>query len=540
MKSGYIPNIINISNQEKITMKEPLILTIDFGTQSVRAGLFNKKGETVDIVKMPYEPPYVSPVPGYAEQDPYYYFNRLCDATNELVKRNKDKMEDVLGITMACFRDSVVAVDKDNKPLRPMILWLDERRAEGRFKLPLSSRILFKLIGMAPTIEHNMKRSMAQWIRENEPEIWEKTDKFMMISTFINFMLIGEFVDSPSCQAGHLPIDFKKRAWYKSDKHLKGQMFGVPGRMLCKLVQAGEVLGVISEEASKKTGLPEGMKVFAPGSDKSAETLGLGCVDDRTAAISYGTASTVEVSIEKYRDAEPFLPSYPAITKGIYNMDVQVYRGYWMLNWFNKEFGQTKQLEADLLKKLSIEELNAEMMKINPGCDGLVLQPYWGAGLRRPLARGAIIGFTDVHTNIHMYRAIVEGIAYCLREGLELFERKRLHHRITSIRIAGGGSQSDAVCQITSDIFGLPVSRIQTYECSSLGAAMAGFIAAGEFKNQKEAAEAMSHVSRTFIPNKENHKKYDYLFKNVYMKMFPRLKGIYKNISLYSKAELKK
>ncbi len=521
-------------------MKEPLILTIDFGTQSVRAGLFNKKGETVDIVKVQYNPPYVSPRPGWAEQDPYYYFEKLCEATQELVKRNHDKLDDVLGITMAVFRDSVVALDKENKPLRPMILWLDQRRAEGRYKLPLSSRFIFKLIGMAPTIEHNMKRSMAQWIRESEPEVWAKTDKFMMISTFINLQLIGKYVDSPSCQAGHLPIDFKHRRWYKSDKHLKGQMFGVPGRMLCKLVQAGEVMGEITPEASKKTGLPVGMKVFASGSDKSAETLGLGVVDNKTAAVSYGTASTIEIPITRYSDAEPFLPSYPAITKGVYNMDVQVYRGYWMLNWFNKEFGMTRSVESDVLKKLSLEELNQEMLKINPGCDGLVLQPYWGSGLRRPLAKGAIIGFTDTHTNAHMYRAIVEGIAYCLREGLELFEKKRLHHKVTSIRIAGGGSQSDAICQITADIFGLPVSRIQTYECSSLGAAMAGFIAAGEFKDQKEAALAMSHKSTTFEPNMENHKKYDFLFKNVYMKMFPRLSKIYKNIHLFEKAENEK
>lgn len=521
-------------------MKEPLILTIDFGTQSVRAGLFNKKGETIDIVKKQYEPAYFSPVPGYAEQDPYYYFERLCDATKELVKNNKDRMEDVLGISMACFRDSVVAVGKDNKPLRPMILWLDERRAEGKFKLPLSSRIIFKMIGMAPTIEHNMKRSMAQWIRESEPEIWAKTERFMMISTFINYLLVGEFVDAPSCQAGHLPIDFKKRAWYKSDKHIKGQMFGVPGRMLCKLVQAGEVLGTITKEASEKTGLPEGMKVFAPGSDKSAETLGLGVVDDKTAAVSYGTACTIEIPIEKYKDAEPFLPSYPAITKGVYNMDVQVYRGYWMLNWFNREFGKTTSIESEIARKLTLEELNEEMMKIKPGCDGLVLQPYWGAGLRRPLAKGAIIGFSDVHTNIHMYRAIIEGIAFCLREGLELFEKKRLHHKVTSIRVAGGGSQSDAVCQITADIFGLPVSRIQTYECSSLGAAMSGFIAAGEFKNQKEAAASMSQISKTFKPNLENKKRYDFLFNNVYTKMYPSLKGVYKKISLYQKTEVMK
>lgn len=515
-------------------MKEPLILTIDFGTQSVRAGLFNKKGETVALVKEKYNPPYFSPKKGYAEQDPEYYFESLCKVTKKLVEENKDKMDDVLGIVMSFFRDSVVCLDKDNKVLRPAILWLDERRAEGKQKLPVLHRFLFKLIGMKPTIELNLKRSMAQWIKENEPEIWQKTDKFMMISTFITMKLVGDYVDSPCSQAGHLPINFKKGVWYKNpEKHLKGQIFGVDAKRLCKLVPVGEVLGEITEEASRLTGLPVGMKMFSGGSDKSAETLGLGVIDDRTAAISYGTASTIEIPINKYKDAEPFLPSYPAIVKGYYNLDVQVYRGYWMLNWFAKQFG-TQEVEKILDEKEEIEKLNKAMLDIPPGSDGLVLQPYWGPGLRRPLAKGAIIGFSDTHTKMHVYRAIIEGIAYCLKEGLELFEKKRLHHKIDKIRISGGGSQSDAICQITADIFGLPVSRIQTFECSSLGCAIAGFVAVGEFNCVHCAVKEMVHQSDEFLPNPENTKRYKYLFENVYMPMYPSLKNIYAKVKKYN------
>ena len=511
-------------------MENPLVLTIDFGTQSVRVGLVNKQGEIEAFERVKYEPAYFSPKPGYAEQDPDFYFKNLCICTNKIVKENKNKMDRVIGISMAFFRDSVVPVDKEGKPLRPAILWLDERRAEDKNKLPALNRAIFKLIGMGPTIDLNRKRSMGVWIQENEPELWEKTDKFMFLSTYINKKLVGEFVDSVSCQAGHLPIDFKHGQWYKSDKHIKGSMFGVPGRMLCKLVKAGHVLGTISLEASKATGLPIGMAVFAGGSDKSAETLGLGVVDDKTAAISYGTACTVEVPIEKYSDAEPFLPSYPDIIKG-FNLDVQIYRGYWMLNWFIKQFGSKgPTVEEMIVDGKLIEDFNKEMEKIEPGCNGLVLQPYWGPGLRRPLAKGAVIGFSDVHTKMHMYRAIIEGIGFALREGLELFEKKRLHHSVEVLRISGGGSQCDAICQITADIFNRPVSRIQTYECSTLGCAMAAFIAHGDFKNKREASESMIRISKTFQPNPENVKKYDVLFNNVYMKIYPQLKDIYKNI----------
>ena len=521
-------------------MKEPLMLAIDFGTQSVRASLFNKKGEAVCLYKKTYQPAYYSPKPGYAEQDPNYYLDCMSEVTNLIAKEHKDLLDNAIGMTITFFRDSIVVLDKDNNVLRPAILWLDERRAEGKKKLPWFSRFLFKLVGMTPTIELNRARSMAVWLQENEPEVWEKTDKFMMISTYINLKLLGEYVDSPAAQAGHVPIDLKKREWYKSDKHLKGQIFGVPRSKLCKLVPVGDLMGSITVEASKKTGLPAGLKVYSAGSDKSCETLGLGAMDERTAAISYGTACTVEVATKRYSDAEPFLPAYPATVKGYYNLDVQVYRGYWMLNWFTKEFGKSESLEAAIQNKLALEVLNEEMLQINPGCDGLVLQPYWGAGLRRPLAKGAIIGFSDTHTRVHLYRAIIEGIAYCLREGLELFEKKRLHHKVDRIRISGGGSQSDAICQITADIFGLPVSRIQTHESSSLGVAMAGFIAAKEFKNVDEAVKAMVHQTKEFLPNPENHKKYDYLFKNVYMKMYPNLKDIYKDVAEYNKLVMKK
>ena len=511
-------------------MENPLVLTIDFGTQSLRVGLVNKQGEIEALERAKYEPAYFSPKPGYAEQNPDYYFECLCKCTNAIVKNNKDKLDRIIGASMAFFRDSVVPVDKLGHPLRPAILWLDERRAEDIHKLPALNRAIFKLIGMGPTIELNRKRSMAVWIQENEPDLWEKTDKFMFLSTYINKKLVGEFVDALSSQAGHLPIDFKKGEWYKSDKHIKGSMFGVPRRMLCKIVKSGQILGHITEEASKATGLPVGMTVFAGGSDKSAETLGLGVVDDRTAAISYGTASTVEVPIKKYSDAEPFLPAYPDIVGG-YDLDVQIYRGYWMLNWFIQQFGSKgPSIEDIVVDGEMIKKFNDEMEKIEPGCNGLVLQPYWGPGLRRPLAKGAIIGFSEIHTKMHMYRAIVEGIGFALREGLELFEKKRLHHKVTSLRISGGGSQSDLICQITADIFNRPVSRIQTYECTTMGCAMSAFIANGDFRDKREATESMIRVSKIFEPNPENVKKYDYLFKNAYMKIYPQLKNIYKNV----------
>ena len=511
----------------------PLVLTIDFGTQSLRTALINKNGEIEAIIKRKYDPVYVSEAKGYAEQDPDFYYDNLVIALKDLAKDNKDKLDRIKGSTISTFRDTSVQLDKDLKPVRKSILWLDQRLAKAEEKMPFGYNALFTLVGMKETIKLNRSRTMAHWIKENQPDIWDKTYKYVNISTYLTYKLTGKLEDSCANLTGHYPIDFKNRRWQK-EKALKGVIFGIPSRMLFPLKQPGEVIGEFSEEICKLTGLPKGIKLFASGSDKACETLGLGALSKEIGAVSYGTASTIEVSNKKYHEPEPFLPAYPAAVPGWYNMEVQIYRGYWMLSWFSKNFA-SELIDESKIQKMAVEELlNKNLAKIPPGSDGLVLQPYWGPGLRRPLAKGGIIGFSDIHTREHMYRAMIEGIAYALREGLEGIEKSQ-KHKVKELRISGGGSQSDAICQITADIFNLPVSRVQTYETTSLGAAISTFVALKEFNSVEEAIEAMSHKTQTFVPNPEAAKTYDELFKKVYLKMFPRLKNVYKDINHLTK-----
>ena len=517
----------------------PYILTMDFGTQSVRVAIFDKNGRVVAMEKEKYSPAYFSTFSTYAEQDPNYYFECLCACTKRLVTSNPLAVKNVKGTTLTCFRDSAVLLDKNKKIIRPMILWLDQRTAECKKKLPLSARAIFRLVGKTDAINFNRKRSVANWIQENEPETYARIDKFIPISTYFIYLLTGEMKDSSSNMAGHYPIDFKHRRWYKNpEKHFQGQIFGIKGKWLNEIVPEGSLIGGITKEAASKTGLPEGLKMYACGSDKSCETLGLGVIDDHTAAISYGTASSVETTRKRYTESEPFLPGYPSAIPDFFNMDIQIYRGYWMIKWFLKEFGG-EHIEDMISTDSLTSKFNDNLDQVPPGCDGLILQPYWGPGLARPLAKGAIVGFSDAITSEHVYRAIIEGIAYALREGLEHFEHK-IHHKIPAIRISGGGSQSDKICQITADIMGKPVSRVQTFETSSLGAAIAGFLAIGEYKNVKEAVKNMVQITSTFEPNEENAQKYDYLFCHCYSKMYPALKDIYVSIKRYNKMLEKK
>ena len=504
--------------------RDPLVLTLDFGTQSVRAALINKQGEIVYIVRKAYEPVYFSNHKGYAEQHADFYWDNLVECLKTISKEKKGLLLDIVAMTVTTFRDSAVLLDKDYKPLRPVILWLDQRLAKAEEKIPAIHSFLFKLVGMKDTVVMNRTRTMAHWVKENEPELWAKVDKYVNISTYINYKLTGELADSPGGMTGHYPINYKKSVWYKEGA-MKGRIFGVPNRMLPKLVKPGDEIGLLSDDVADLCGLPKGLKVIASGSDKGCETIGLGCLTPDVGAISYGTACSIEVSNPHYHEPEPFLPAYAAAVPNLYNMDVQIYRGYWMLKWFASEFASELEQEARR-RDIPIEEILDEWLNdVSVGSDGLILQPYWGPGLARPLAKGAIVGFSNVHTRKHIYRAIVEGIAFALREGLESIEKSQ-KQKVKSLRISGGGSLSDEVCQITADIFGLEISRVQTIESTSLGAAIATFAAVKEFDNVHEAVKSMTKISETFKPNKENHLIYDRIYHNVYLKMYPRLKPL--------------
>ncbi len=515
-----------------MTQTSPLVLTIDVGTQSVRASIIDCTGQIRAIERQQYKPAYHSPKPGYAEHNPDYYFDAIINVCTRLKENNSDLLNKVVAMGLTTFRDSPVFLDEEYKPVRPMVLWLDQRQAALKQKLNPFVRLIFCLVGMKETVRLNMKRTPAIWVQENEPEIWKKTRFYCNISTYLTYKILGKFVDSSANQTGHFPINFRKRKWYK-DKALKGHIFRIPNDKLCELKQPGEVLGYISKEISVLTGIPADIPFYASGTDKGCETIGNGCDNPTMASISYGTASSVDVHNRKYHEPETFLPAYASSIPDYYQMEVQIYRGYWMINWFLHEFGETESAETLILRVAPEKLLNEKMLEIPPGSEGLILQPYWGPGLKRPLARGAIVGFSDYHSRMHIYRAIVEGIGFALREALEGIEKKQ-KIKVEQLRVSGGGSRSSAICQITADIFNRPVSRIQTEESSSLGVAITLFLAHKVFTSYKEATEAMVKVKDTFTPNPENVEKYTYLYKKIYKNLYPKLSKIYKNLRIYN------
>lgn len=513
------------------------ILVIDVGTQSVRASIVNDKGEILTFHSIKYEKPYISPKNGYVEQSPDFYYENMMECTRFLNKNSPDLLSLCKSMVVTAFRDSACYLDDNKNVVRNSILWLDQRSARLDEKLKRYENLMFFIVGMTKTVTYNRKRTAAIRIKENEPDNWERIKYYVPMTAYWNYKLTGKLVDSNANVIGHYPINFKKGKWY-GKKHFRTHVFGIPTEKLCPLIPVGEIIGEISDNCSKESGLPAGMKIIASGTDKTCEVLGNGCLSSDSASISYGTACCIDIPSKVYKSPETFLPAYKAPIPDLYDLEVQVYRGYWMLKWFIKEFISSKEEEEKLSLNASMEELlDNKILNIEPGCNGLVLQPYWGPGLKRPLARGSIIGFSDVHTKFHVYRAIIEGICFALKEGMESI-RKRTNKKIKYLVVSGGGSKNDLIAQITADIFNIPVRKTETYESCTIGAAISGFLSEGVFSNVEEAKKKMVRYTKIFNPNPEAAKKYDYLYKNVYKNIYPKLNRCYGNLKEFSNNEI--
>jgi len=504
----------------------PLVLTVDLGTQSVRAVLVDKNGNILHKVSHNYEKPYYSLNPGWAEQKPDVYWNAVRDVTNRLKTEAKDLWNNIIAVTITTIRDTCLCVDKDGKPLRDVIVWLDKRQCEMSKPFPVLNKIIYKIFGMTDTAELQRRVAACNWIMENESYIWEKTHKFIFISGYLTFLLTGRLADSTANMIGHIPFNSRTRKWM-SKGDLNRSIFNVPAEKLIELLEPGKTIGFITESASSLTGIPQGLPLVATGSDIGCETLGLSCLRPDSAAINFGTTATIQFTINKYLEPLPFIPAYPAVMPNHYNPEVQVYRGYWLISWFKKEFA-AKEVERAAELGVTPEAILDKMMKeIPPGCDGLIFQPYFTPGVVMPKSKGSIIGFSDIHTRAHIYRAIIEGINFALMDGLYTME-KRGNLKIKKLFLAGGGSQSDAVCQITANMFGIPAYRVQTYEASGLGSAMVAFCAMGVYKDIFEAASKMVRIKDEFLPDLNEHKQYKFLFNDVFSKVFGKLLPLYK------------
>jgi sugar (pentulose or hexulose) kinase len=505
------------------------LLAIDVGTQSVRALLFDPRGAPVAAGRVAVAP-YVSPQPGWAEQDPEVWWTAIGEACRLLWTNPAARPAAVAGVALTTQRVTIVAADEDGTPLRPAIVWLDQRQTDDLPPVGGAWGLAFRAARVRETVARFQADCEANWIERFEPSVWRRIRRYGVLSSWLTARLVGRWVDSSAAQVGYLPFDFKRSRW-AGRLDWKWQVANFDRDWLPELVHPTGHLGGLTPAAATHLGIAAGTPVIASAGDKQAEALGAGALTPDVAALSFGTTATFGTTHHRYLEAIPLVPPYPAAIPGAWLVELQVLRGFWMVEWFKREFGATEIARGATLD-VPPEALFEELLSASPpGAMGLVLQPYWMPGVRYPgpEAKGAIVGFGDVHGRAHVYRAILEGLAYGHREGAERTVRKS-KVPIRELRISGGGSQSLAAVQLFADVFGVPASRPHTPEAAGLGAAIDAALGLRFHPDPATAVAEMVRIGERFEPDRGASRIYEDLFRSVYLPMYDRLRPLYREI----------
>ncbi|MBT5489649.1 MAG: carbohydrate kinase [Halieaceae bacterium] len=502
-----------------------LILAVDFGTQSVRALAYRGSGDCVAKCQLPIED-YQHPQPGWTEHDVEGFWRLLIASCQGLWTQGIEPTE-IAAVVVTTQRATIINLDENQQPLRPAIIWTDQRRAALRQKLPWFWRLLFSLLRIRDVVDNFEGEAEANWLEQQQPGLLANTAHYLLLSGYLNLRLTGDVVDSIGSQVGYLPFDFKQHDWCAASDW-KWHSLAVEKDTLPKLQPVGTQLGAVTKEAAQATGLPEGLPVIAGAADKACEVLGVGALAESVASVSCGTTATINTSRARYVEVVPFMPAYPAAIPDQFNTEIQVFRGFWMVSWFLAQFGAEERQRA-IREHVAPEILLDELLEqTEPGAGGLILQPFWNPvlGETGPEGRGSIIGFQDFHTRAHIYRALIEGLAFALQSGRERTER-RTKTPITCIRLSGGGAQSDYVAQIIADVLNLPVERFDDCEASGRGAAMIGAAAMGWHRSIEAAAENMVGLPTRIYPNPDAVPTYHAIYDQLYQPLYRQLKSLF-------------
>jgi sugar (pentulose or hexulose) kinase len=515
-------------------------LALDVGTQSVRALLFDPRGALVATGRVPITP-YVSPQPGWAEQDPEAWWAAIGEACRRLWAdagaNGRPGPDSVAGVGLTTQRTTIVVSDRDGTPLRPAIVWLDQRRTEGLAPIgfgrgPIGGAwgLAFRAGGVRETVARFQADTELNWIAAHEPAVFRRIERYGVLSSWLTERLVGRWADSTAGQVGYLPFDFKRSRWARP-WDWKWLVAPFQREWLPALEPPGATLGRLTPAAAAHLGVPAGTKLVAAAGDKQCEAVGSGAIGPELAGLSFGTTATIGTTHRRYVEAIPLVPPYPAAIPGAWFVELQVLRGFWMVEWFKREFGADEVARA-AARDIPPEALFEDLLAASPpGSMGLILQPYWMPGIRYPgpEAKGAVVGFGDVHGRAHLYRAAIEGLAYALREAAERIVR-RSGVRIRELRVAGGGSQSRAAVQLFADVFGIPAVRPHTHEAAGLGAAIDVAFGLGIHPDPDTAVAEMVHVADRFEPDPAANRVYEDLYGSVYLRMYDRLQPLYREI----------
>ncbi len=493
------------------------LLGIDIGTSGTKVIAIDEKGHLAATASREYE--LSTPKPLWAEQNPRDWWTATAQCCQEIVA--KIGADDIIGVGLSGQMHGMVALDANGEVLRPAILWCDGRT---QTQCDYITQTVGKDVLVKETCNPVLTGFTAPkiiWMRDNEPELYERAQMFLLPKDYVRFMLSGEFATEVSDASGTSLLNVPNRQW--SDRVLDALQ--ISKDKLPRVYESHEVSSTISQVGSAATGLRVGTKIVGGGGDQAAGAVGNGIVQSGVISVATGTSGVVFAFADS-PSVDPQLRVHTfchAVPNKWHVMGVMLSAGG-SLRWYRDTFCKPEQRVGELMKVDPYELIAREAATIAPGSEGLIFLPYL-SGERTPhpdpQARGAWIGLTLRHTKAHMARAVMEGVAFGLKDSLEIL--RDLGVSIGNVRANGGGARSEVWRQIMADVFDFPLSTIGVDEGPALGAALLAGVGAGVYSSIEEACSAVVKVAGTTPVIKENAETYARSYE-VYRNLYPALK----------------
>ncbi|MBR4581380.1 MAG: xylulokinase [Lachnospiraceae bacterium] len=484
---------------------------VDLGTSAVKLILTEKSGEIINSVTKEY--PLIFPHPGWSEQNPEDWKAAVFEGLKELVKGFDASR--VSGISFGGQMHGLVALDEEDRVIRPAILWNDGRtqKETDYLNFEIGKDVLSAETGNIAFAGFTAPKIL--WMKENEPENFARIRKIMLPKDYIAYILTGVFSTDYSDASGMLLLDVKNKKW--SEKMCG--ICGIDESVLPKLYESYEVTGTVKAEIAKDFGFTDQVKVCAGAGDNAAAAVGTGIVGDGGCNISLGTSGTVFISSKTFKvDENNALHSFDHADGGFHLMGCMLSAAS-CNKWWMDEILKTKEYAGE---QAEIKNLGENRVFFLPYLMG-ERSPH-----NNPDARGTFIGLSMDSTRADMTQAVLEGVAFGLRDSVEI--ARKLGIPLSKTRICGGGAKSPLWRKIICNVMNMEVERITSEEGPGLGAAILAMVGCGEYASVQEAAEAVVQVLDVEKPDPELVRKYERQYRK-FKRIYPACKPVFEIIA---------
>ena len=493
------------------------LIGIDVGTGGSRAVLIDTAGKIVASATVEHKP-FVSIQTGWAEQDPRDWWRASAAAIRSAITRAAIPVEDIKAVGLSGQMHGAVLLDAAAEVLRPAIIWCDQRSGEQCEKLTAKvghSRLIELTCNPALT---GFTLPKLLWVRDHEPETWQHVRSVLLPKDYVRFRLTGDKATDVADASGTLLLNVAARRW--SSEMLDAA--DISTNILPRVYESQEITGSISAKAAEETGLLAGTPVIGGAGDQAAGAVGLGIVRPGMISATIGTsgvvfAATNTPSLDPKGRVHTFCHAIP----GRWHVMGVTQGAGLSLRWFRDQFGLISTDSGGD----PYDDLTAEAARVPPGADGLLWAPYL-MGERTPhldpYARAALVGLTASHTRAHVVRAILEGVAFSLKDSFEIL--KELNVPCETIRLGGGGARSELWRQIQADVYGHEVETMAAEEGAAYGVALLAGVAAGAWPSVDAACDEIvrtrDHVKPDLEATELLHRQYQ-----SYIALYPALRS---------------